>query len=37
MLGSDNAGERDSAARLVTRLLKESGLSWYDVLGIKEK
>lgn len=36
MLGSAHAGERDNAARTATRLLKEAGLTWYDVLGIEE-
>jgi hypothetical protein len=34
MLSSDHAGERDNAAKLATRLLKESGLTWYDVLDV---
>jgi len=36
MLGSDNAGVRDNAALQATRILKEAGLTWYDVLGMKK-
>jgi hypothetical protein len=36
MLGSDHAGERDNAARLATQILKEAGLTWYDVLDTDE-
>jgi hypothetical protein len=36
-LGSDSAGERDNAARLATQLLKEAGLTWYDVLDVTEE
>jgi hypothetical protein len=32
MLGSDHAGERDNAARLVVRMLKEAGLTWPQLL-----
>jgi len=31
MLGSDRDGEVANAARLITRILKESGLDWHDV------
>jgi hypothetical protein len=34
MLGSAHAGERDNAAQLAVRLLKESGLTWYDILDV---
>jgi hypothetical protein len=37
LLGSDHSGERDNAARLATRILKEANLTWYDVLGIDEE
>ena len=33
MLGSDHDGERASAALLATRLLRDHGLTWRDVLG----
>ena len=36
MLGSDNAGVRDNAALQATRILKEAGLTWYVVLGMKK-
>jgi hypothetical protein len=36
MLGSAHPGERDNAARLPTQILKEAGLTWYDVLDVKE-
>jgi hypothetical protein len=36
MLGSDHAGERDNAARLATQILKDAGLTWYDVLDTEE-
>jgi hypothetical protein len=36
-LGSDSAGERDNAARMATRMLKEAGLTWYDVLDVTEE
>jgi hypothetical protein len=36
MLGSDNAGVRDNAATQATRILKEAGLTWYDVLDVEE-
>lgn len=32
MLGSAHAGERDNAARLATQILKDAGLTWFDVL-----
>lgn len=32
MLGSAHAGERDNAARMATQILKEAGLTWFDVL-----
>jgi hypothetical protein len=34
MLGSDHAGERDTAARMATQILKEAKLTWYDVLDV---
>lgn len=37
MLGSDHAGERDAAALVATRMLKEAGLTWYDVLDVTEE
>jgi hypothetical protein len=36
MLGSAHAGERDNAARMATQILKEAGLTWYDVLDVKK-
>jgi hypothetical protein len=36
MLGSAHVGERDTAARMATQMLKEAGLTWYDVLDISE-
>jgi hypothetical protein len=36
MLGSTHAGERDNAARQATRMLKDAGLTWYDVVNIVE-
>ena len=36
MLGSDFPGERDNAARTATRILREAGLTWYDVLDVEE-
>ena len=35
MLGSDHAGERAAAALQASRILKEAGLTWHDVLGVK--
>jgi hypothetical protein len=35
MLGSDFPGERDNAARMATQILKEEGLTWYDVLDVE--
>lgn len=32
LLGSDHAGERDSAAVMASRLLRECGLTWADVI-----
>ena len=32
MLGSDHAGERDNAAQAATKILRDAGLTWYDVL-----
>lgn len=37
MLGSAHSGERDNAARAATRILKEAGLTWYDVLNVQEE
>jgi hypothetical protein len=37
MLGSAHAGERDAAALMATRMLKEAGLTWYDVLNVTEE
>lgn len=36
MLSSDNAHQRDVAALKATELQRKSGLSWYDLLGVKE-
>jgi hypothetical protein len=36
MLGSDAATERDKAAREAARMVKEAGLTWYDVLNVTE-
>ena len=36
MLGSAFPGERDNAARMATQILKEAGLTWYDVLDVEE-
>ena len=36
MLGSAHAGERDNAARLATQILKDAGLTWFDVLDTDE-
>ena len=36
MLGSAYPGERDNAALLATQILKDAGLTWYDVLDIDE-
>jgi hypothetical protein len=36
MLGSDYPGERDNAARMASQMLKEAGLTWYDVLDVTE-
>jgi hypothetical protein len=36
MLGSTHAGERDNAAQMATQILKEAGLTWYDVLDVKK-
>lgn len=37
MLGSAHSGERDNAAQVATRILKEAGLTWYDVLNVEEE
>ena len=37
MLGSDHPGERDAAARMATRMVKEAGLTWYDLLDVTEE
>jgi hypothetical protein len=37
MLGSAHAGERDNAARMATQILKEAGLTWYDVLDVAQE
>jgi hypothetical protein len=37
MLGSDYAGERDTAARKAMQILKEARLTWYDVLDVEEE
>jgi hypothetical protein len=37
MLGSGNAGERDNAARMATQIVKDAGLTWYDVLNVTDK
>jgi hypothetical protein len=36
MLGSDHDGERANAARMAAQILKDAGLTWYDVLDIAE-
>jgi hypothetical protein len=36
MLGSDYANERDNAARMAAQMLKDAGLTWYDVLNVTE-
>jgi hypothetical protein len=36
LLGSDQAGERDTAARMATQMLKDLGLTWYDVLDVEK-
>jgi hypothetical protein len=36
-LGSDNENIRDIAARTATRILKEAGFTWYDVLDVEEE
>jgi hypothetical protein len=36
MLGSEHAAERDKAARAATQILKDAGLTWYDVLDTDE-
>ena len=33
MLGSDFEGERANAAALASRMLRESGLTWRDIIG----
>lgn len=37
MLGSAHAGERDAAFLAAERILKEAGLTWYDVFDIPPK
>jgi hypothetical protein len=37
MLGSDNPVERDKAARHASQVLKEAGLTWYDLLDVTEE
>ena len=37
MLGSGHAGERDNAARMATQILKDAGLTWYDVLDVADE
>lgn len=32
LLGSDHAGERENAIRLVLRFLRERGLTWFDII-----
>ena len=32
MFGSDHAGERAAAAEMADRLLKERGLTWFDII-----
>ena len=32
MFGSDHIGERSAAAQMADRLVKESGLTWFDVI-----
>lgn len=35
LLGSSHAGERANAAEHASRMLKEAGLTWYDVLRVE--
>jgi hypothetical protein len=37
MLGSAHPGERDAAFLAAERLLKEAGLTWYELLDVSEK
>jgi hypothetical protein len=37
MLGSDNATERDAAARMATQILKDAGFTWYDLLDVTDE
>jgi hypothetical protein len=37
MLGSNHPGERDAAALMATRMVKEAGLTWYDILDVTEE
>lgn len=37
MLGSDFDGERANAAKMATQILKDAGLTWYDVLDVEEE
>jgi hypothetical protein len=37
MLGSAHAGERDNAARKATQILREAGLTWWDVLDVDDR
>ena len=36
MLGSAHGGERDNAARMAAQIVKDAGLTWYDVLDTDE-
>jgi hypothetical protein len=37
MLGSDYPGERANAAQMATQILKDAGLTWYDVLDVERE
>jgi hypothetical protein len=37
MLGSAHAGERANAALAASQILKEAGLTWYDVLDVPRR
>jgi hypothetical protein len=36
MLGSEFPGERDTAARMATKIVKDAGFTWYDILDAEE-
>lgn len=37
MLGSDSEHQRENAKAVVIMLQRQSGLSWFELLGVKEK